>query len=213
MSNDQLLNQEKETGRVEAFSDGVFAIAITLLVLNLKVPPVESLSAGFGLMQALFAQWPAYLAFVLSFVNILIMWVNHHYIFSHIRKADWPFFLLNGFLLLTVTFIPFPTSLLAEYIRTPFASLATAVFTGSILLNCLSFNLLWAYASQGCRLLKKDVGEPVIKDIRRNGRIGLALYLLAIPLAFINIAFSLGICLGLAIFYAALGSLKRRGAS
>ena len=108
-------NEEKETLRTEAFSDGVFAIAITLLVLDIKVPELDSLVEKGGLAQALLAQWPVYLAFMISFVNLLIIWVCHHNIFSLIRKTDGSFLYINGFLLLTVTVFPFTSSLLGEY--------------------------------------------------------------------------------------------------
>jgi TMEM175 potassium channel family protein len=99
----------KETGRVEAFSDGVFAIAMTLLVLNIKVPTANPGNLGTLLWQ----QWPSYLAFVISFAFIGIMWVNHHRLFVHIRRIDHMLLVLNGALLLGVTAVPFPTAVLA----------------------------------------------------------------------------------------------------
>jgi uncharacterized membrane protein len=108
--------QEKETGRLEAFSDGVFAIAITLLILDVRVPrPPEDTAQAFDLGHALVRLWPALLAYVMSFVIILVMWVNHHLIFTVVRKTDRTFLFWNGLLLMFVTFVPFPTSLLSEY--------------------------------------------------------------------------------------------------
>src|SRR5258707_7291898 len=104
---------EKETARVEAFSDGVFAIAITLLVLDLKVPrdvPADHLAAE------LLRSWPSYGAFLVSFATIGIMWLNHHRLFTLIHRVDHALLVLNGLLLLTVTVVPFPTSLLAAYL-------------------------------------------------------------------------------------------------
>ena len=103
----------KETARIEAFSDGVFAIAITLLVLDLKVP--RGMAEGRDLLAALVGQWPAYLAFVTSFATIGIMWINHHRMFTLIGRTDDGLLVLNGLLLLGVTFVPFPTGVLAEY--------------------------------------------------------------------------------------------------
>ena len=116
--NEFVTQQEKETGRIEAFSDGVFAIAITLLILEIKVPNAHDLGAG-GLGAALLRLWPSYLAFVTSFATILVMWVNHHKLFRHIRRSDDAFLFLNGLLLLFVTSVPFPTSLVAEYLQRP----------------------------------------------------------------------------------------------
>src|ERR1700761_2870287 len=114
---------EKETGRLEAFSDGVFAIAITLLVLELKVPHLatgeEPTSAG--LRFSLLRQWPSYLALFTSFFTVLIMWVHHHTIFKLVRKADARLLFANGFLLLLVSVVPFPTAVVAEYLATPAA--------------------------------------------------------------------------------------------
>src|SRR5437016_4584705 len=89
---------EKETGRVEAFSDGVFSIALTLLILDIKVPQADQLK-GASLLDVLLEQWPLYLAFVTSFVSILIMWTNHHNMFKYIKRTDSNFLLLNGLLL------------------------------------------------------------------------------------------------------------------
>src|SRR5882672_2129896 len=94
-----------ETGRIEAFSDGVFAIAITLLVLDLKVP--RALQDGRTLASSLGAMWPSYLAFVTSFATILIMWINHHRMFTLIGRADDRVMFYNGLLLLGVTVVPF----------------------------------------------------------------------------------------------------------
>ncbi len=100
---------EKQTGRLESFSDGVFAVAITLLVFNLQVPhlPTGAISVA-ALGSALFAQWPSYLTFITSFAMILIMWASHHGIFRMVYRADTPFLFANGLLLLLVTVVPFP---------------------------------------------------------------------------------------------------------
>ena len=97
----------KETGRIEAFSDGVFAVAITLLALELRVPRPADLPVGTGLLEVLLEQWPAYVAYVVSFLFILIMWINHHILFTHIARNDHLFLLLNGLLLMLVTLVPF----------------------------------------------------------------------------------------------------------
>lgn len=102
-----------ESGRVEAFSDGVFAIAITLLILEIKVPE----GAGEHLWTALGAQWPSYAAYVVSFLVIGIMWANHHTVFGYVARVDRTLLFLNLLLLLVVAALPWPTALLAEYLR------------------------------------------------------------------------------------------------
>src|SRR4029078_1232468 len=108
--------QEKETTRVEAFSDGVFAIAITLLILDIRVPrPPDDLTKPFNLAHQLWALWSPLLAYFMSFAVILVMWVNHHRIFTVVRRTDVPFLYWNAVLLMCVSFVPFPTALLSEY--------------------------------------------------------------------------------------------------
>jgi uncharacterized membrane protein len=134
---------EKETGRLESFSDGVFAVAITLLVFNLQVPHLPGAISVPALGSALFEQWPSYLAFMTSFSTILIMWASHHSIFKLVYKADTPFLFANGLLLLLVTVVPFPTSLVAQYLITPAATLACAVYAGFFVVINAAYNLLW----------------------------------------------------------------------
>src|SRR4051812_14926451 len=104
-------DNEKETGRIEAFSDGVFAIAVTLLVLDLKMPP--DLSSSAAVIRGLMDEAPVYLAYVISFATVGVMWINHHRLLTLIRRSDHTFLVLNTLLLFWVTFVPFPTSLLA----------------------------------------------------------------------------------------------------
>ncbi|MGH6626885.1 MAG: TMEM175 family protein [Burkholderiaceae bacterium] len=107
------MQQDEGTGRIEAFSDGVFAIAITLLVLNIKVPSHTAVGQQ-GLAHLLAALWPSYLAFITSFITIRVIWVKHHWMFTLIQRSDHAFLYWNGLLLLFVTFLPFPTALLAD---------------------------------------------------------------------------------------------------
>jgi uncharacterized membrane protein len=132
-----------ETSRIEAFSDGVFAIAITLLILNVQVP--QPRAAG-DLGPALFRQWPTYLAFVASFATIGVMWVNHHRLFSFIERSDEGLVGLNLLLLLGVTWLPFPTALVATHMRSPDQRLAGLIYSGTFLGIALAFNGLWRYA-------------------------------------------------------------------
>jgi uncharacterized membrane protein len=189
----------KETSRVEAFSDGVFAIAITLLVLDLKVPPPSSES----LLAGLAAEWPVFIAYLISFSFILIMWMNHHWMFQHIEHVDGMFLLLNGLLLLGITVVPFPTNLVAQYVLSADQSVATAVYSGWFLLIAIFFNLLWRYASTGGRLLSPQDHEAGLADIiTARYRWGPAAYFAAFVLAFVWAPASLALNLLLAIFYA-----------
>lgn len=131
-----------ETGRIEAFSDGVYAIAITLLILDLKVPMTPDGHLGGALLR----QWPAYFAFLVSFAFTGIMWVNHHRLFTHICRSDNRLLFLNLLLLLGVTFVPFPTALLAAHLRGADALTAAAVFNGTYVMIAIFFNVLWHHA-------------------------------------------------------------------
>src|SRR5215470_6530126 len=155
---------EKETGRIESFSDGVFAVAITLLVFALQVPhlPAGAISVT-ALGSALLAQWPSYLTFMTSFATILIMWASHHSIFKLVYKADTVFLFANGLLLLLVTVVPFPTSLLAQYLITPAAPLACAVYAGVFVVINVAYNLLWWSAVRERRLLHPAVTPRQVK--------------------------------------------------
>jgi uncharacterized membrane protein len=195
--------EEKETGRIEAFSDGVFAIAITLLVLELKVPSLPGGGAGNALAAALLRQWPSYLAFVTSFFTILIMWANHHAIFNLVRRSDAEFLFANGFLLLLVTVVPFPTALLAQYMDKPGAPVAAAVYAGTFVLAGLAYNVLWRSAIRGRRLLKSGVRDETIHEMTRRYRLGVPMYLVATAAAFVSVTISVTICVGLWVFWIA----------
>jgi TMEM175 potassium channel family protein len=189
----------KETGRVEAFSDGVFAIAMTLLVLNVKVPNTDQPGQ---LGSLLWQQWPSYLAFVISFAFIGIMWVNHHRLFVHIRRIDHMLLVLNGALLLGVTAVPFPTAVLAQYLGKPDEKAATMLYAGTYVVVALFFNVLWRYAASGHRLLGEEVDEAEVNRITRQYAYGPLLYLACFALAYINVAASLALNVALAIFFA-----------
>ncbi|HEX8967502.1 MAG TPA: TMEM175 family protein [Chloroflexota bacterium] len=188
----------KQTTRLAAFSDGVFAIAITLLVLDLKVPPATT-----SLLTGLVAQWPVYVAYVLSFGFILIMWMNHHWMLEHIVRVDSTFFLLNGLLLLGISVVPFPTSMVAEYVFTSEQNVAAAVYNGWFLLIAVLFGRMWSYASGRSRLVGGDDRQAnlaqVITDRYRWGVPG---YSLAFVLSVVWAPAGLLLNLLLAIFYA-----------
>lgn len=198
------MHGESETTRLEAFSDGVFAIAITLLVLEIKLPTHEAVAAH-GLMRALAAQWPSYLAYLTSFVTILVFWVQHHWIFNMVRKADHILLYLNGLLLLVVTFIPFPTALMAEYLLHPEGTAAAILYTGNFLAISLVFFRLWRHVSQKGRLLTAStntLSRHETVQINRNYRLAPLLYLCTFALSFYSEIGGITSCLMLAFFFA-----------
>lgn len=188
------------TSRLEAFSDGVFAIAMTLLVLDLKVPPAAP--DGPPLWPALLHQWPAYLAFVTSFATIGIMWINHHLNFTLIRRTDHTLLVLNGLLLLGVTFLPFPTGLVAAHYGHPGARVATAVYAGTFVFISVIWNFLWRYAIREGRLLAKEADPRLVETITRAYRPAVRWYLAAFAIAFVHAPASLTIIVALAVYFA-----------
>ncbi len=195
--------REKETGRLEAFSDGVFAIAITLLALELKVPHFE----GSGdmtdrLISGLTNQWPSYFAFLTSFFTVLIMWVHHHAIFRLVRGADATLLFANGFLLMLVTVVPFPTAVVAEYLRTPAAGAACTLYSGFFVLIGIAFIvLLWAAFRPA--VLDPDASPATIARLRKSYWLGPPLYLAATVAAPFSPWLAMGICTALWIVWAA----------
>jgi len=163
------------TARVEAFSDGVFAIAITLLILEIHAP--EAGAAG-GLWAGLLALWPSYVAFLLSFFVILVMWVNHHELMRLVRVVTYPLLFANGLLLLTVTFVPFPTAVLAQHLATPEAKVAVAFYCGTFVVNSLGWGLVFATMVRG-RLFHAGVDAGTIQRVRRAYLVGPLVYVVA----------------------------------
>lgn len=187
----------KETGRLEAFSDGVYAVVITLLALDLKVPHVHSGTDAWALAQALAGQWPSYLAFVTSFFTVLIMWVNHHTVFKLVHKSNVHLLFTNGVLLMLTTAVPFTTALVTEYLRLPGAKIACAVYGGTFVLIAAAYNVLWYCVSHDRRLLKQDAPEHIVNRITRNYRFGVPLYLIATFGALASAYVTIGICTAL----------------
>ncbi len=147
------------TGRTEAFSDGVFAIAITLLVLEIRVPESSFAHMWSGIAQ----QWPSYLAYATSFLTIGGIWMVHHGIFRRLQYANRELMLTNLLLLMAVAFLPFPTKLMAEAIHDTGAARAAAIFYGgALLVISLLVRLMWATAVRDRRVLTPDMSEKEI---------------------------------------------------
>jgi uncharacterized membrane protein len=195
---------QTETNRVEAFSDGMFAIAITLLILEVKVPtPAPGQLAG-----ALLRQWPSYFAFLLSFAFIGIMWMNHHRMFTHIRRSNDTLLVLNLLLLLGVTAVPFPTAVLAASLGTPDQRTAALFYNGVFIVIAFFFNFLWRYAVSH-QLLDHNLAASAAQ-ISRQYATGPLLYVLCFVLAWIDVRVSLGVNVALAIYFALPPGLMKR---
>ena len=153
-----------ETGRTEAFSDGVFAIAITLLVLEIGIPASEF----DDLWSAIFHEWPAYLGYATSFLTIGGLWLAHHGIFRRLRYANNAVMRINLLLLMAVSFLPYPTKLVAEAIRDESAERAAAIFYGLCLLAiALLFSALWGAVARDRELLRPEVSDEEVNAILR----------------------------------------------
>jgi uncharacterized membrane protein len=198
------------TSRLEAFSDGVFAIAITLLVLLFERPELEP---GQSLGEYLLHQWPAYLAYVVSFLTIGIIWVNHHAMFRHIVRTDRVLLFVNVFFLMSVAFIPYPTSLVAEFVRTDDARAAALLYGITLTATAIGFVALWRYAIWGRRLLAPDADEREVSGITRSYWPGVPIYATATLIALVSPVASVILYALIAVFYVASSSLWGRADS
>ena len=196
----------KETARVEAFSDGVFAIAITLLILEIKVPHVD---AADGLRSTLPHLWPSFLAYVASFMTIGVMWLNHHRLFTLIDKCDDGLMALNLLLLFGVTWLPFPTALLAEHLRGPDVRIAGIVYAATFFLLAIVFNVMWRYAVR-MKLVMDDLNVALIT---RQYSLGPVMYALLVVVAIYSGELVLILSALYALYFALPPSIWRRKAS
>ena len=169
------------TSRLETFSDGVFAIAATLLVLELAVNTDPGAPAlGYQLLHQL---WPSYLAYATSFLTIGIIWINHHHVMETIVRVDRTFLFINTLLLLVVAFIPFPTRLVAEYLQVSGERAAVYAYGATLLLMAVLFNVLWAYAARNRRLISEDFPSAKIRAVTQACGVGVPLSGLVLLLA------------------------------
>jgi uncharacterized membrane protein len=192
-----------ETARLETFSDGVFAIAATLLILEIR-PPAHG-----GLTSELLHLWPSYLAYAISFATIGIMWINHHALFKQIGHVDRTFLTINVVFLLVIAFIPFPTEVLARNLHGE--ARAAAIFYGLVnVLMATMFSAVWFYASVGRRLIAEDADPRVVSGISRSFAPGIPSYVVATLTAYISPWLAVSLFGALAIFYALESSLFAR---
>lgn len=191
---------ETETNRVEAFSDGVFAIVITILVLELKVPEEE----GTALWRGLWEQWPHYAAYLVSFLIIGVMWVNHHTIFSHLKRVDRPLLFLNLLVLMVVSVIPYTTNVLAEHLTDEeSANVAAILYSSWTVVYALAFLGFWWYVTQVGHLFHEKVDKDGARATRVRFGLGAVAYPLTVVLSFFSAPLTLVAHFLIALYYAA----------
>lgn len=188
-----------DTSRLETFADAVIAIAITLLILEIPVPHVAE---DESLVRALGEQWPSYAGYLVSFLTIGIIWVNHHHMFTLIVRSTHNFLVLNVIFLMTIATIPWPTGLVAEYVRDEAnRSAAVLVYGGTMTAVAVMFNVVWRYAAGKRHLLRDDVDPVSVERVTRSYVLGPIVYGTATLLAPWNPWASLAIFALLALYY------------
>jgi len=199
-------------GRVEAFSDGVFAVAATLLIFNVTIDK----AAPGGLLAALLAAWPKYAAYVASFLTIGVMWMNHHGLFERIARLDRALLFLNLLLLMAIVFIPFSTAELGANIQVPRdANTAAGLYAINASVIALCFGTVWAYALTHPALLAPDVDRQAALRAWPRFSVGSVVYLACIPLSQFSPIAVVIVCAALAVYYAfeRLPDITRRAAA
>lgn len=185
------------TARIEAFSDGVFAIVVTLLVIELGVPHMPENYTTSDLLKEIFHMSPKFISFILSFTVTVIFWSNHHQLFHSLEKADRKLLWFNNLLLLWVSFIPFPTAFIGEYSL----NIVPVIFYGTVLfLAAVSFNLIVSYAARK-GYYYSYISKEVLKKAIKRGKIGPVIYFVSIVSAFVSVYISLAIFILVPILY------------
>src|SRR5438309_11812445 len=192
------------TSRLETFADGVFAIAATLLILNVDAQ-IGAAPADLG--AGLLHMWPSYVAYAVSFLTIGIIWVNHHTVMTQVARADRTFLFLTVVFLLCVAFIPFPTRLVAEHVRDQGARAAALTYGITLTATAVMFQAIWLYAALGRRLLRADADDRLVRGITRSYLPGPFIYLTATLIALVSPTASVVLYGAIALFYVAESSL------
>jgi uncharacterized membrane protein len=193
------------TNRLETFADGVFAIAATLLILNVDAQVGEG-SGEIG--KRLLEIWPSYIGYAVSFVTIGIIWSNHHTVMGQLGKVDRTFLMLNILLLMCIAFLPFPTRLVAEHLRDRHDLQPAAFAYGATMTaTAICYITLWLYASRRGRLLRDGYNPRTVSGITRTYLPGAPLYASATLLAFVSPLASVAIFGGIALFYVVESSI------
>ena len=197
-------------GRIETLTDGIFAIAMTLLVLDLKVPHIPKGVVQAALELRVYDLWPKFLIYVLSFVISAVFWISHSIQFHYIRGADRSFFWINILFMMFVAFIPFSTHLLSEHIEQQFA----VIFYGChLMIIWVCLYLHWCYATGSFRLVDEDIDARIVKTIAMRILIAPVIYLVAIAVSFLNTGLSIALYALIIILHILPGRIDRYLAS
>jgi len=189
------------TQRLEAFSDGVFAIAITLLILEIKIPDHNALQHQ-SLTNYLWRLWPKYFAYIFSFIVIGIYWANHHYIFRLYKRTNHVFNLLNVFFLMTISFLPFPTAVFGEYVNeAENRHSAVTFYAVGIFLPALLWFIMWLYGSYKKRLIDDRLSRHFIQYLTRQFTLSIILYIIAIIVSLFSSVASVALSVILTLIY------------
>jgi uncharacterized membrane protein len=193
-----------ETTRLETFSDGVFAIAATLLIIDIGVP-----AGGGSLAHELLHLWPAYAGYGVSFVTIGIMWINHHAVFNLIDRTDRTFLTINVVFLMMIAFVPFPTHVLAAHLHHD-AKTAAFFYGLTMVLMATMYQVLWFYAATGRRLISESADQRAVTGITRAFLPGVPIYAAAMLSALVSAWLSVALYAAIAAFYVVESSLFGR---
>lgn len=197
------------TRRIEAFSDGVFAVAITLLVLEIHLPSITATAhddIARQLLAGLGKQWPTYVSYAFSFIIVGIYWVAHHNTFHYIKQSDRTLLWINILLMMCIVFIPFPTTLIGEY---PEQQISVVIYASTLVITGLVLQLLWWYATRNYRLVERTIDPQLVRRAMRRNLTGPLIYLLAIGVSFLNVEISLLVFVIVPVLYIFPGRIDR----
>ncbi len=199
MSKSKRLIGDLTTNRIEAFSDGIFAIAMTLLVLQITVPEIPQALVAVELPKKLLELWPTkLLSYAMSFVIIGIYWVSHHIIFHYIKRSDPVLLWLNILFLMCISFIPFPTALIGQYVK---QKISVIIYCSTLGVTGLVLQLIWWYATSNHRLVDSDLNPRIVSMIVRRNLAAPFIYLLLIGISFVSIEVSIALLFVVPMLY------------
>jgi uncharacterized membrane protein len=191
---------------MQALSNGVFAVVITLLVLNIQVPQIAESVLSRELVLKLFGVWPKLLVYALSFLVVGIYWVAYRNTFHYIKRSDRTLLWLNILLLLCIVFIPFPTALLGQY---PGQQISVVIYAGTLVLTGLVLQLLWWYVTSSYRLVDREIDPRLVQRATRRNLMAPLIYLLAIGISFLSVQISLVFFVLVPVLYIFPGRIDR----